>query len=264
MTIRRRDFLTLAGAAALAPALPRFARAADNAGVYDLAAFRQCAHPAHDRHPCAAQAGVFPRTERQSRDRRDGRPTAASGRPRLPRPLRHQAGQRRRLCLHLSRFRESRRPLRQARRLCASEDADRPAAQRRRRRTFAAARRRRSLAGHRARQYHAGRRHGGGREFAGHRGDDRPLGIHLWRGGAARQSRALQGRISGAERLPHRGSRVQRRQGFRSRLRPRVQAGDHQGDRRPSRRGDRAGVSLCADRAPQALHAGLDVWHSRR
>ena len=36
MTIRRRDFLTLAGAAALSGGLPRLARGADNAGVYDL------------------------------------------------------------------------------------------------------------------------------------------------------------------------------------------------------------------------------------
>jgi sulfur-oxidizing protein SoxB len=39
MTIRRRDFLTLAGAAALSNGLPRFARGADNAGVYDLERF---------------------------------------------------------------------------------------------------------------------------------------------------------------------------------------------------------------------------------
>jgi sulfur-oxidizing protein SoxB len=39
MTIRRRDFLTLAGAAALSPALLRRARAADNPGVYDFERF---------------------------------------------------------------------------------------------------------------------------------------------------------------------------------------------------------------------------------
>src|ERR1700675_2476018 len=39
MTIRRREFLTLAGAAALSPALPRLARAAADAGVYDLERF---------------------------------------------------------------------------------------------------------------------------------------------------------------------------------------------------------------------------------
>jgi sulfur-oxidizing protein SoxB len=39
MSIRRRDFLTLAGAAALAPALPRLGRSADNPGVYDFERF---------------------------------------------------------------------------------------------------------------------------------------------------------------------------------------------------------------------------------
>ena len=39
MTIRRREFISLAGAAALSPALPRFARAADNASVYDFERF---------------------------------------------------------------------------------------------------------------------------------------------------------------------------------------------------------------------------------
>ncbi len=39
MTIRRRDLLTFAGAAALAGGLPRMGRAADNTGVYDLERF---------------------------------------------------------------------------------------------------------------------------------------------------------------------------------------------------------------------------------
>ena len=39
MTIRRRDFLTLAGGAALSGSAPRLARAADSAGVYDLERF---------------------------------------------------------------------------------------------------------------------------------------------------------------------------------------------------------------------------------
>src|SRR5215212_10425441 len=39
MAIRRRNFLALAGAAALSPALPRIARSADNPGVYDLRRF---------------------------------------------------------------------------------------------------------------------------------------------------------------------------------------------------------------------------------
>src|SRR6202161_1628786 len=39
MTIRRREFLTLAGATALSPALPRLACAADSTGAYDLPRF---------------------------------------------------------------------------------------------------------------------------------------------------------------------------------------------------------------------------------
>src|SRR5271170_2171988 len=39
MTIRRRDFLKLTGAAALAGATPRIARSAEGAGVYDLERF---------------------------------------------------------------------------------------------------------------------------------------------------------------------------------------------------------------------------------
>jgi S-sulfosulfanyl-L-cysteine sulfohydrolase len=39
MTIRRRDFLTFAGAAALSGGLPRISRAADSASVYDLESF---------------------------------------------------------------------------------------------------------------------------------------------------------------------------------------------------------------------------------
>src|ERR1700712_4455187 len=39
MTIRRRDLLKLTGAAALAGGLPRIARSADSAGVYDIERF---------------------------------------------------------------------------------------------------------------------------------------------------------------------------------------------------------------------------------
>src|SRR5438477_5027038 len=39
MNIRRRDFVRLAGAAALSGALPRLARGADTAGVYDIERF---------------------------------------------------------------------------------------------------------------------------------------------------------------------------------------------------------------------------------
>ena len=217
MTIRRRDFLKLTGAAALSGGLPRIARSADSAGVYDLERFGN----ARILHMTDTHAQLLPVYFREPSvnlgiGAMRGQPPHLVGRAFLDR-FRNQAGQRRRLCLHLSRFREIRGPLRQARRLRASEDTGRSPAQRCRRRTHAAARRRRSVAGHRTGQHHAGRRHGRGREPARHRGDDRPLGIHLWRNGAAQQPCALQGRISGAERLSHRGSRVQRRQGVRSR-----------------------------------------------
>src|ERR1700754_1869676 len=39
MTIRRRDFLTATGIITLAPMLPRIARGADTAGVYDIEKF---------------------------------------------------------------------------------------------------------------------------------------------------------------------------------------------------------------------------------
>ena len=39
---------------------------------------------------------------------------------------------------------------------------------------------------------------------------------------------------------------------------------DDQGDRRLSCRRDRTGISLCADRPPEAVHAGLDLRHPRR
>ena len=39
MTIRRRDFIKLTGAAALAGGLPRIGRGADSASVYDLERF---------------------------------------------------------------------------------------------------------------------------------------------------------------------------------------------------------------------------------
>jgi S-sulfosulfanyl-L-cysteine sulfohydrolase len=39
MAIRRRDFLGLAGTAAVSPALTRIARSAESAGIYDLQGF---------------------------------------------------------------------------------------------------------------------------------------------------------------------------------------------------------------------------------
>ena len=80
---------------------------------------------------------------------------------------------------------------------------------------------------------------------------------------AARKPQALQRRVSGAECVPDRGSRLQRRAGVRFRVRPRLQAGDGQGGRRLPHRRHRPGLSLCADRASQALHARLDLRHPR-
>ena len=223
MKIRRRDFLKLSGAALSGCTHPRRARRR-HAQHLRPRTLRQCAHPAHDRHACAAAAGVLPRAQRQYRNRRDGRPAAASGGQAFLDRFGIRPDSADAYAFTSRRFREGRAALRQARRLRASEDADRPPAQRCRPGPLGAARRRRPLAGHGAGQRHEGRRHGGGGEPARHRGDDRPLGVHLWRGGAARQSRALQGRVPGAERIPHRGGEVQRRQGVRSRLGPRVQA----------------------------------------
>ena len=69
-----RIFSTLAGAAALSRRIAARRRAPPTAAErLRSRTLRQCAHPAHDRHACAVAAGVFPRAERQSRDRRDGR-----------------------------------------------------------------------------------------------------------------------------------------------------------------------------------------------
>ena len=56
MTIRRRDFLQLAGAAALAGGLPRRARGADSTGVYDLERFGN----AHILHMTDTHAQLLP------------------------------------------------------------------------------------------------------------------------------------------------------------------------------------------------------------
>ncbi len=262
MAIRRRDFLKLTGAAAFAPALSLTARA-DSAGVYDLERFGN----ARILHMTDTHAQLRPVYFREpsvnlGTGAMQGQPPHLVGRAFLDRfgikPDSADA-----YAFTLPRLRKIRRPLRQTWRLCASQDPDRQIARRGRRRARAAARRRRFVAGHRTGQCHPGRRHGRCREPAGHRGDDRPLGIHLWRDGAAQQSGALQGRIPGAECLPHRGGRVQRRQGVRCRLGTRVQAGCRQGTRQLSRGGDRAGLSLCADRASEAVHAELDLRHPR-
>src|SRR6478752_7905929 len=58
MTIRRRDFLKLAGASTLSVSLPRGARAADNAGFYDLERFGN-ARILHITHTHAQLLPVF-------------------------------------------------------------------------------------------------------------------------------------------------------------------------------------------------------------
>ena len=130
MTIRRRDFLTLAGAATLSGSLPRLgAQRRNNAGVYDLERFGN-ARILHMTDTHAQLRPVFFREPSVNLGvgAMRGKPPHLVGKS-LPRSLRHPARQRRRLCLHLPRIRESRRAIRQARRLCASEDAGRPAAQ---------------------------------------------------------------------------------------------------------------------------------------
>ena len=266
MTIRRRDFLTLAGAATLSGSLPRLsAQAADNnAGVYDLERFGNARilhitdthaqlRPVFFREPSVnlgvgSMRGNPPHlVARAFLDRFGIRPDSADAYAFTCIEFEKAAGRFGKLggFAHLKTLVDRMR----------SEAGAR---------ARAAARRRRSLAGHRPFQHAAGRRHGGCGQPARHRGDDRPLGIHLWREGAARQPRTLQGRIPGAERFPHRGSRLQRRQGVRSGLGARVQAVRHQGDRRVSHRRDRAGIPLRADRAPEAFYAGLEIRHPRR
>ena len=105
MTIRRRDFLTLAGAATLSGSLPRLsAQAADNnAGVYDLERFGN-ARILHITDTHAQLRPVFFREPSVNLGvgSMRGNPPHLVG-TRLPRPLRHPARQRRRLCLHLHR-----------------------------------------------------------------------------------------------------------------------------------------------------------------
>ncbi len=263
MTIRRRDFLKATGVAALSAGLPRFARSADNAGVYDIEKFGNArilhitdthaqlrpvffrepsvnlgvgamqGKPPHlvgkaflDRfgiRPDSADAYAFTSIEFEKAALRFGRLGGFAHLKTLIDRLRSDVGQGRSVLL---------------------DGGD-------------------LWQGTGAFQHHAGRRHGGGRQPARHRGDDRALGIHLRRKSAARQSCALQGRVSGAERVPDRGSRLQRCEGVRSRLGPGVQAKCDQGDRRLSHRHHRPGFPLCADCASKAFHAGLDLWHPR-
>ena len=94
---------------------------ADNAGVYDLERFGN-ARILHMTDVHAQLRPVFFREPSVNLGvgAMRGNPPHLVG-TRLPRPLRHPPRQRRRLCLHLRRIRKSRRAIRQARRLCASE-----------------------------------------------------------------------------------------------------------------------------------------------
>ena len=215
MTIRRRDLLKLTGAAALAGGLPRIARSADNSGVYDLERFGNArilhmtdTHaqllPVYFREPSVnlgidAMQGRAPHlVGRAFLDRFDIKPDSADAYAFTCLDFEKSATRFGKLggFAHLRTLVERLR----------SDVA---------RRALAVIGWRRSVAGHRTGQHPAGRRHGGGRQPARHRGDDRPLGIHLRRSRAAQQSGALQGRVSGAERLPDRRSPLQRRQGIR-------------------------------------------------
>ena len=132
--------------------LPRRARSADG-GVYDLERFGN----ARILHITDTHAQLLPGYFREPSvnlgiGAMAGQPPHLVGRAFLDR-FGIKAESADCLCLHLARFREVRGALRQARRLCPSENPDRPLAQRGRAATFSAARRRRCLARHRARQY---------------------------------------------------------------------------------------------------------------
>src|SRR5258705_2572019 len=109
MTIRRRDFLKLTGAAALSGGLSRIARSADSASVYDLERFGN-ARVLHLTDTHAQLLPVYLREPSVNLGIGDAGEAAASGRARLSGSIRHKTGQRRRLCLYLSRFREICRP----------------------------------------------------------------------------------------------------------------------------------------------------------
>ena len=265
MTIRRRDFLTLTGAAALCGRTAAARARRRQCRRLRSRTLRQCAHPAHDRHACAAAAGAI-----------SASPASISGSARCRDKPPHLVGR-----AFLDRFGIPPDSADAYAFTCL--DFEKSALRFGKLGGFAHLKtlieRLRSDAGSgRSLLLDGGDLWQGTGLANAMQGADMVeaanlLGIEAMTGhweftygenGAARQSRALQGRIPGAERVPHRGSGVQRRQGLRSRLGPRVQAGHHQGDRRPPRRRDRAGLSLCADRPSQALYPGLDLRHPRR
>ena len=151
MTIRRRDFLKFAGAAGLSGTLPRLARSAESAGVYDLERFGNARilhmtdthaqlRPVYFREP-SVNVGI---------GAMQGNPPHLVGKAFLERfGIRPDSADAYAFtCVEF----EKGAAIRQARRLRTSEDTGRSSAQRRRSRTLAAARRWRPLAGHRRRQ----------------------------------------------------------------------------------------------------------------
>ncbi|MGY4367210.1 hypothetical protein ACVW1A_003275 [Bradyrhizobium sp. LB1.3] len=138
MAIRRRDFLKNAGLAAASLSLPRLARGAEAASIYDLERFGNARvlhltdthaqlNPVYFREP-SVNIGIGEMA---------GRPPHLVGRAFLERfGIRPDSADA--YAFQLLRVREVRRPLRQARRLRPSEDADRPPARRCRRKALRA------------------------------------------------------------------------------------------------------------------------------
>ena len=176
MTIRRRDFLKLAGTATLSGALPRVARSADNAGVYDLERFGN----ARILHMTDTHAQLLPGYFREPSvnlgfGAMQGRPPHLVGRAFLDRfgiapdsadayaftslDFEKSAVRFGKLggFAHLRTLIERLRSDAGAGRSLLLDGGD-------------------SVAGHRPRQHPAGRRDGRGRESARHRGDDRAIG----------------------------------------------------------------------------------------
>ena len=188
MTIRRRDFLKLAGAAALSGGLPRVARTADSASVYDLERFGN----ARILHMTDTHAQLLPVYFREPSvnlgiGEMQGRPPHLVGRAFLDRfgikpdsadayafsclDFEKSAARFGKLggFAHLKTLVEHLRSDAGAGRALLLDGGD-------------------LWQGSGHGEHHAGRRHGRGGEPARHRCDDRPLGIHLWRNGAAQQS----------------------------------------------------------------------------
>jgi hypothetical protein len=249
MTVRRRDFLKLAGASALSGVLPRMARGADNAGVYDIERFGN----ARILHITDTHAQLLPVYFRE--------PSINLGLGAMQGQPPHLVGR-----AFLDRF--AIRPDSADAYAFTCVDFEKSAPRFGKLGGFAHLKtlidRLRSDAG-------------SGRSLLLDGGD-------LWQGTGL--ANTMQGtdmveaaNLLGIEAMTghweftygenalrdnHSGSRLQRRQGIRCRVGTRLQAGHDQGTRRPSGGRDRTGLSLCADRASEAVHAGLDVRDPRR